>query len=150
MTFRNHFSACLQSGVQWSPAGKARGLMRRRIKNLLSHSLLRDRKRSRPKNSTCIFVCRYLNEEDILDAQFLTEKFRRPIHNRCLGYSCWTFSPFWQHPNQLASLGWVKPVEFIGYHGLLPIFSLPKARIIFSNPLATLKARYFPILFLSQ
>ena len=68
------------------------------IKNLLSNSLLGDEKRSRPKNSTRSFVYRYLNEEDIPDAQFFTETFPPPIHNRCLSYSCWTFSPFWKLP----------------------------------------------------
>jgi hypothetical protein len=60
------------------------------------------------------------------------------------------FFSFLKAPNELVLLDWVKPVKFINYHGLFPIFSLPKARTIFSNPVATLKARFLPILFLSQ
>ena len=64
-------------------------------KTPFSNFLLRDEKWSGPDNSSRIFVYRYLNEEDILDAQFFTKKFSSPIHNRCLSYSGWISSPFW-------------------------------------------------------
>jgi hypothetical protein len=57
------------------------------IKHLLSNILLRNEKRSGPENSTCIFVYRYLNEENTLDFQFLTKEFLPPIRNRRLSYS---------------------------------------------------------------